>query len=315
MYAIGIDIGGMSLKGGIVSKQGEIIRKVTVKTVTGSRSRLMNSLFELTSDLLNNSPISRDQLKSVGVGVPGTVEPYEGHLIYSNNIKVSHVDIGAGISQRFAVGCAVENDANCAALGEMVFGCAKSMKNIVFITLGTGVGTGIVVNRKIHSGAGGAGGEGGHMVIKKGGLKCTCGRKGCWEAYASATALIRETTKAIKKYPDSLMSQIAKDEGKVSGRTAFRAAEKCDAQAINVVDQYIEDVACGITNLVNIFRPDAVIIGGGISNEGDFFINEIIKHVNRDSYGSTRNPATKIVRAELKNDAGILGAAALCLGN
>lgn len=183
----------------------------------------------------------------------------------------------------------------------------------MFVTLGTGVGTGIIVNGVLLEGKGGAGAEGGHTCLKIGGEPCSCGKRGCWEAYASATALIRQTTRAMEKNPSSLMHKFAAEEGKVSGKTAFLAAKAGDKAGQAVVDAYVKYVAEGIISMVNLFRPDCVLIGGGVSNEGDYFMKRVQRRVNRFSYGGKRNPRVEVRKAELKNDAGILGAVALCL--
>ncbi|MDR0696885.1 MAG: ROK family protein [Christensenellaceae bacterium] len=315
MYNIGIDIGGMSLKGGIVSLSGEIIKRATVETVVGDSDGLIQKTEELVVKLLTNSPVDNSQIKAIGLGIPGTIDNDAGIIVYSNNIKVENVKIRDRLSDKFKKTVYLENDANSAALGEVLFGGARGLNNIIFITLGTGVGTGIIVDGKILTGRGGAGAEGGHMVLRMGGEKCTCGRRGCWETYASAVALIRECRKSIDKHPDGLMAQIAKKDGKISGRTAFIAANQGDALGQKVVNSYIQHVSHGIINLVNIFRPDAIIIGGGVSNEGDAFINKIDSIVSKYSYGGARNPSVKVLKAQLLNDAGILGAAALCVRN
>ena len=205
----------------------------------------------------------------------------------------------------------VENDANCAALGEAVAGCGHGAKDFVAVTLGTGVGSGIIIDGKIVSGANNAGGECGHTVIVVDGEPCTCGRKGCWEAYASATALINQTRRAMEEYPDSIMHELAKEEGKVSGRTAFDAMRRGDIAGIKVVDKYCKYVACGLINLVNIFQPEIICIGGGICNEGETLLRPIRRYVESERYSVYSKIQSKICKAELGNDAGIIGAAIL----
>ena len=205
----------------------------------------------------------------------------------------------------------IENDANCAALGEAYAGCGNGAKDFVAVTLGTGVGSGVIIGGKIVNGVNYAGGECGHMVIVVDGEQCSCGRKGCWEAYASATALIRQTKKAMEEYPDSLMHKLAKEEGKVSGRTAFDAMRLGDIAGIKVVDDYIKYVACGLINIVNALQPEIICIGGGICNEGETLMKPLRRFVQSERYSIHSKIQTKIVKAELGNDAGVIGAALL----
>ena len=200
------------------------------------------------------------------------------------------------------------NDANVAALGEVVSGAAKGVKNAVMITLGTGVGGGIVIDGKIYEGQHSAGAELGHMMLIHDGEQCSCGRKGCWEAYASATALIRQTKRAMLEHPESIMNQMATQDT-VSGRTAFDAMRKGDKIAKDVVDKYIIYIAEGLVDIINIFRPEVLIIGGGICNEGDTLLVPLKKFVKEHVYGGDRNPEQVIEIAKLGNDAGIIGAA------
>lgn len=314
MYYIGIDIGGMSIKGGLVDEQGVIHVKEAVETKPERHyGEIAKDIAALCKRLaaLGNVPLS--DIKGIGMGIPGTINSEKGIITYANNINFSNVPIVEELKKYIDIPVKIGNDANCAALGETAFGSAKEYKNIVFITLGTGVGSGIIIDGKIFEGKDGAGAEAGHICLVLGGEPCTCGKKGCWEAYGSATALIRQTKRAAEKYPDSLLNKIIAEDGKVSGRTAFKAAKEGDEVGRRVVKRYMRYVAEGILSLVNIFRPDAVIVGGGVSNEGEYFIKSIQKFVTRYSYGGKINPYVKVIRAGLLNDAGILGAAALCL--
>ncbi len=205
----------------------------------------------------------------------------------------------------------VDNDANCAALGEAYAGCGNGAQDFVAITLGTGIGSGIIANGKIINGVNLAGGEFGHMVIVMDGEQCTCGRKGCWEAYASATALIRQTEESMKLHPDSIMHELAAKEGKVTGRTSFDAMRMGDIAGIRVVNNYIKYVACGLINIVNALQPEIICIGGGICNENETLLKPIRNYVQAERYSIHSKLQTKIVKAQLGNDAGIIGAAIL----
>lgn len=317
MYLIGIDVGGMSIKGGIVSSEGQIIYKTTVPTAekyTADYS-ISEDIRKVIDALLDGAKISVKEIKGVGIGQPGSIDSKRGVIRYSNNIALENVPVVDELKIYYDLPIFINNDANCAALGEYVFGAGKGFNDIVFVTLGTGVGTGFIIDGKLFEGRECAGTEGGHMQIdiSDSAQACSCGRKGCWEAYASATALMRQTKAAMNKYPDSLMHRLAEEEGKVSGKTAFEAAKKGDAAGQKVVDTYISYITSGLINLTNIFCPDAILIGGGISNEKEYLTDPIQKAINEERFGAAFNPYVEIKTASLKNDAGILGAAALAL--
>ena len=220
---------------------------------------------------------------------------------------MDHTPIAAELQKYIDLPVNVENDANAAAFGEYIVN-GGGVDNFVFITLGTGVGGGVIIDKKIYRGFNGVAGELGHVTLVHDGVLCTCGNKGCWEAYASVTALIRQTEEAMKNNPDSAMHKVAEKEGKVSGRTAFTAAKEGDKAAEAVVKQYIEYVADGIMGMINIFQPEKLVIGGGISKEGDYLLKPIIEYVDKYQYNRYM-PKTQISIATLFNEAGIIGAA------
>ena len=231
-------------------------------------------------------------------------------VTYSGNLNFKKVNVIKEFSKYCSRPAYLGNDANCAALGETKFGSGKGKKNSILITLGTGIGTGFILDGKIFEGNRGEGAEGGHICIKMGGEKCTCGRNGCWEAYASATALIREAEKAAKENPDSYLAKlVAENGGKANGRIPFAATEKGDEAGKKVIDKYILDVAEGIVNIINTFQPHAIVIGGGVSNAGDALLKPIEEYSKEHCYGGIFQ--TKISIAKLGNDAGIIGAAFL----
>ncbi|MCL2630558.1 MAG: ROK family protein [Firmicutes bacterium] len=312
-HYIGIDIGGMSCKAGVVNEKGEIVFRGSCPTKANAHySEIIKDIADLTTEVIKNAGLSLKDIQAVGMGIPGTIDSENGVIVYSNNISFKKVPVIKEFKKHIKLPVFIGNDANCAALGEVVFGSAKGLKDIVFITLGTGVGSGIILNGKIFAGKGGSGAEAGHMVIISGGDKCTCGRKGCWEAYASASALIKLTERMAKKEPLSRVAQIIKADGKASGETAFKASKEGDKLGQKIVAKYAKYVSDGIVNLVNIFRPDAVLVGGGISNQGDYFIDMLAKQADKASYGGKINPRPVIKSAGLLNDAGILGAVSLC---
>lgn len=314
MYYIGIDIGGMSIKAVLADETGKIFAKQSIETDPFAHySVTIKAIADLCRDVAQKAGVSIEDVKGVGMGIPGTIDSAKGIITYANNIHFENVPLVKEFGKHIKAPVYIGNDANVAALGEGVFGSGKGSQDVIFVTLGTGVGTGIITSGKILEGKGGAGGEGGHVTIKMGGVMCSCGKRGCWESYASATAVIRQTKQAMEKHPDSLMHQIAAQEGKVSGRTAFEAMKAGDKAGAKVVADYVKYVAEGIINLVNLFRPDVVCIGGGISNEGDYLMKRIERRVNRFSYGGKHNPKVTVKKAALLNDAGVLGAVALCL--
>ncbi|MDR2047255.1 MAG: ROK family protein [Clostridiales bacterium] len=316
MYIIGVDIGGMSVKGGIVGEDGKILCKAGVETKTASEPDvIIADTVSLINNLMQKARLKIGGIKGLGLGIPGAIDSKRGVIVYSNNINFINVPIVERLRGYFGeLPVFIGNDANAAALGEMRFGAARKYLNAVFVTLGTGVGTGIVIDGKLFEGVSSAGAEGGHTVIVADGEPCSCGRRGCFEAYASATALVRQTKAAMEKHPDSLMSVIAREKGRVNGRTAFLAAARGDVAAQEVINRYIGYVGEGIVNLANIFRPEVILIGGGVSNEGDALILPLQKIMDERCYGiHNGNPRVLVEKASLTNDAGILGAASLAL--
>lgn len=313
MYYIGIDIGGTTIKAGLVNAKGEILAKAKCDTLPERHySELVKDMYMLCEKLAENYDL--DKVKGIGMGCPGSVNGKKGIITYSGNLHFNNVNIIKEFQKYTKIPSFVNNDANCAALGEALFGQGKGAENAILITLGTGVGTGFIVNGKILEGKDGAGAEGGHICIKMSGEKCTCGEKGCWEAYASATGLIRLTKQEMERNPDSLMHKAAKENGgEIDGRTAFTAYKEGDKAAEKVVKKYVRYISTGLIILVNIFRPDIIMIGGGVSHEGDYFIKMIERTVRRHSFGGSRNKVCPIVRASLGNDAGIVGAAAIAM--
>ena len=316
MYYIGIDIGGMSIKGGLVTENGELVLKQSIVTrPTANEDVIIDDIHKLICSLLENKGLHEYQLSGVGIGVPGTVDGENGRVRFTPNINFKNTPLVEKLSARFQYKfpIRISNDANCAALGEAVWGGGGGVSDSITVTLGTGVGTGFYISGKLFEGVGGAGTEGGHIVIKTGGEKCGCGRRGCWEAYAAAPALIRQVEAAIAKNPDSVLAEIAKEETGVTGKTVFEAVEKGCPVAAKVLKKYVSYVGDGLVNLVNIFRPKVIIMGGGVSMAGDALIKPLQRYVSLHSFASKYSPKTKIVQAKLGNDAGIMGAATLTM--
>ncbi len=307
MYYIGVDLGGTNIAVGIVDENYNIVGKKSVKTISSRPfEEIVHDMAVCIRDILTQYDISEDDVASVGIGAPGSLDTENGIMVYANNFKDgTDIHISEMLRKEFDKPVRIGNDANVAALGEALAGAAKGHKNCVMITLGTGVGGGIIIDGKIYEGYRSAGAEIGHIVLIKGGEKCTCGRYGCWEAYASATALVKQTKAAIDRHPETIMSK----SGTVNGRTAFEAARKGDKTGLEVVKNYIEYIGEGLIDIVNVFRPEIIIIGGGICNEGDYLLKPLKEYVNKYAYGGKLNPEQEIVAARLGNDAGIIGAA------
>jgi len=311
MYYIGIDLGGTKIKGGIVDEEGQVVRKDSMPTGRTRKSEeIVNDICSLIKKLLSDANLSEKDIYSVGIGSPGSLDRERGIIIANFNLGFRYVAIREAIQKVIPVPVYVENDANCAAIAESVAGSAKGLDYAVLITIGTGIGGGIIINNKLYIGANGAAAELGHIVLKLNGEACTCGRKGCWEAYSSATALIRQTKAAAVKNPSSkILELVDGDLDKIDAKTAFDAARMGDETAIKVIDEYIDILAEGLANIVNIFQPDIIAIGGGVSKEGENLLAPLREKMKGRTFfiGDLKN--TQIVAAQMGNDAGIVGAA------
>ena len=314
MKYVGVDIGGTNLKAGLVDESGVLLatQKMKVASIADDEG-LAWTVASLVQELARTVNIPVSDVASVGVGVPGTVEIRSGSINYTCNLPLRNVPLRKLFRRYLSIPLYIENDANCAALAEYLVGAGRDSKRFVTVTLGTGVGAGIVHNGKIYHGANGMAGEVGHMVIQRDGLPCPCGRRGCWEQYASATALKRFTAEALAAHPDSILAQVvAENEGRVSGQSAFIAARRGDPVGQQVCDEYVDYLACGVVNVVNIFQPDTLAIGGGVSNEAEEqLLLPVRQRVARESIPCGRDRRTRIVKAELGNRAGLIGAALL----
>ncbi len=313
MYYLGIDLGGTNIAAGLVSADGKVMRKDSIPTRREADYReLVKDMAALMRKLLKDAGVREEEVKGVGIGSPGILDEKKGILIYASNLQNLK---GAPLVSEMEkyVNCPVYlgNDANVAALAESEAGAARGSRHSVTVTLGTGVGSGAVIDGKIYSGFNGAALELGHMVIVVDGEPCGCGRKGCWETYASATALVRQTRKAAREHPESMVNKLVDgDLSKINGRTAFDAARQGDEVGKLLVEQYIKYVAEGLINIISIFMPEVLVLGGGICNEGEYLLNPLKEHVLK-RFTNYVLPLTEIRLAQMGNDAGIVGAAML----
>ena len=312
MYRIGVDLGGTNIVSGVVNDNYQIIGKGSLKTNTPrAAEEIFADIVETIKTACSDARIDVSEIESIGIGTPGSVNKSEGLIEYANNLDFHKIPAAELINEKLpGIKVYLENDANCAALGEAIAGAGKGKKSFVAVTLGTGVGSGYVYDGKVVAGCNDAGGEFGHFVIKFDGEECNCGRRGCWESYASATALIKQTKAKMLQNSSSVMWELC--GGKIEnagGRTAFDAMRAGDADGREVVEKYIEYVAIGTVNIINALQPDLICFGGGISNEGENLLAPLRKYIEKYRYSRYAEIQTEICKAVLGNDAGIIGAA------
>lgn len=309
MYAIGVDVGGMSVKVGLVDENGKIVSQSRVKTEP-TPEKLIAKLVEQINTLLEEKSLTIKEIKGIGIGLPGAVD--RGVVVHLPNLDWTNVNIVEILKKSFDTEIKISNDANVAALGEVIYGSAKNYNDCIMFTLGTGVGGGIIIDKKLYEGGHSRGAELGHMTLILDGEPCTCGRNGCIERYVSATALIEQTKQAMLLDKESLMWEfVGGDINKVDGKTAFECSKKGDKSAEKVRDTYVHYLGESILNMLNIFRPDAFILGGGVSAQGKYLTDMVKEYCEKFEYGYPFSPKTEIITATLGNDAGIIGAAAL----
>lgn len=311
MIAIGIDIGGTSIKGAAIESNGKVFETFSMPFIKGEKGEnTIRKLAEIVKEYINRLNIE-NEVVGIGIGSPGTLDADNGIVEYANNLGWDHLHIADIFKEVLPYPVRLTNDANAAALGEARFGAGKEFNDIIMLTLGTGVGGGIIINGKLYEGNMHKAGELGHIVVQVDGEQCTCGRKGCLEAYASATALIRETKKAMLNDKNSLMWKVCPDIECVGGKTSFDAAKQGDKAAVQVLDNYVKYLGEGILNYCNIFRPNAIVLSGGVANAGDYLFDKLNQYVKERNYGYKMTPEVKILPAKLGYDSGKIGAAAL----
>jgi len=301
MMYIGIDVGGTNLKAGLVDETGKIVKVERVPLDFQGPEAFARTLAELAGK------VYREGVQWVGVGLPGAVDG--GDVRFTTNIPMENVPLAKLFRQHLDLPLLLGNDADCAAVGEFFCGAGRGTRDFAVVTLGTGVGAGLIVGGRLRGGA--ASSEAGHIVICQDGEPCNCGRRGCWERYASATGLIQQTKRAMEAHPESLLHELAAERG-VEGRTAFQAAEAGDETALAVCRGYVNYLASGLTSLINILRPEVAAIGGGVAAAPERLLLEPLREaVARESFSSHGGRITRVLPAELGNDAGIIGAAML----
>ena len=308
-YAIGIDLGGTNIAAGVVSEDYRLLAKESVPThAERPWQAIVADMTALAQGLIRSSGLDPADCVGIGVGNPGVCRGDTGEVVYANNLNWEHVPLGTEITRLAGYPCRIGNDANCAALGEAVAGAAKGCRSVVLITLGTGVGSGILMDGELVEGEDGVGAEFGHTTLISGGVRCTCGRQGCVESYVSATGLIRMGREAAEKHPESLLCK-----ENLTAYDVSDAKNRGDETAKAVVAQYETYLGEALTDLVNLLRPEMILIGGGVSGQGEALTDPLNDYVRANCYGREMSYVTRIATASLGNLAGIIGAAALCL--
>lgn len=306
MATIGIDVGGGSIKGALIDEKNQIIRQCSrINRINRESDEMAEDMADIIRELTED-----ETADAIGIGLPGTVDDEAGVVVYTPNVGFRQYDLRAAIKARTGHEVHLINDANAAAFAESRIGSAQGADSVVVVTLGTGIGGGVVINGKLLTGYTGAASELGHMVIVKDGEQCSCGRKGCFEAYASATALVRMAKKAMEEHPESKMNELAAKDGKVGARTAFDAYDAGDPVAAAVVSEYLDNLAEGLANLINIFFPEVIALSGGIANRGDSLIRALEERVYPRTHGSAYAlKRTKLAICSLGYESGMIGAA------
>lgn len=313
MYTIGIDLGGTNIAAAIVNESGVILRKDSVPTFKERPIEpIIKDMAILCKDLIEASGLKEEDISSIGIGSPGIADSERGILVVASNLNFDNTHVETEFRKHFDKKVYLANDANAAAYGEYISGAGEIYKDLVAITLGTGVGGGVIIDGKMIEGAFFGGAELGHVVMEVDGVPCNCGRKGCWESYSSATALIREAKKAAQANPDSTLNTLVDgDLEQMNAKIPFDAAQAGDTVAQGVVDYYLKYLASGLVNVINIFQPEVIVLGGGVSAQKDKLVTPLIELMTKEIYGGKEAFKTKIAIAELGNDAGIIGAAML----
>lgn len=308
MNYLGIDLGGTNIKGGVVTETGEVVREASRPThAEQGPEAIADGIAALIRELA-----AGESFGGAGLGCPGTVDDVSGEVVCAFNLGLIHYDLRGAIRARTGYELRLGNDANVAALAESAFGAGRGAHSTVVLTLGTGLGCGVVLEGRMLTGYTGAASELGHMVIAEDGAPCTCGRRGCFEAYSSATALIRMTKEAMDAHPESVLHAIARENGAVDGRTAFAAKERGDAAGAEVVGAYVKYLAAGVTNVINIFFPEIIAFSGGVANQGEALLAPLREEVERQAFGGRYvKKRTKLLRCTLGYQSGLIGAALL----
>lgn len=311
MKYIGVDLGGTNIVVGLIDQEGKIIKSISRPTIKERGVEpIFDDIFDMCNEIINEFKLDNTSLKGIGIGIPGIIDDKNGVIVYSNNIKIDNFNVREYAKGKIDYEIRMANDADSAALGEVVAGSAKGCSDAIVVTLGTGVGGGIIIGGKIFSGFYPGGAEVGHQIIEVNGRQCSCGNKGCFEAYSSASALILAAQKKAESNKDSLLYKLV--EGNLENMTAkipFDADQAGDKAGHEVIEEYLDHLAVGVSNLINVFKPEAILLGGGVCKQGENLTVPLKERINKLAYGGEL--VTEIKIASLGNDAGLIGAAML----
>lgn len=308
---IGIDLGGTNIAVGLTDDQGRLLCRHSNPTGVGrDREVILSDICRTAVETCQKYGIRPSEVDSIGIGVPGSVNKAECKMVFGTNLGMNQVYFEEVFRPEFDCPVYIDNDANCAALGECYGGAGVGCSNMVMVTLGTGIGGGLIFGGRIFSGCGDVAGEIGHMVIQVEGEPCNCGKRGCWETYASATAVIRMVREAMAQHPESALHAVAEEQGKIGAINLFLARDRGDAAAEEVFQRYVKYLAVGVGNLIAILQPERVVIGGGIIGQGEKLLAPLRKIVYSELM-QAEGKKTEIVAATAGNDAGMIGAAML----
>lgn len=314
-YYLGLDVGGTNLAAGVVTEKGEITARATVPSGRGIPiEEMVHRMVEVSREALQKAGLKKTEIDYWGIGMPSYINPKNNLLVHANCFGWKNVPILDYLKKETDIPIYIENDANCAAYGEILAGAGKLYDNAIVLTLGTGVGGGVILDRKIYAGADHMGGELGHTKLVFNGKQCTCGQYGCMESYCSARALAEMAREQMENVPktDSLLWELCRgNKEELTVKNIFEAEEAQDKLAIRLVNQYVRYLAAGISTFVTIFRPEVIILGGGVSNAGDAFFEKVNISLEEQTFAADEIGVPKVIRAKLTNDAGIIGAAML----
>lgn len=309
-YVIGIDLGGTNLKAGLVDKGGKITHRLSIKTnYNADPQAISNQIFELIDEIIKEAHVKKSDIIGVGLGSPGLIDKKGETIIFSPNLpRWRNIPIKLLVTERFSMPCVLENDANAAAWGEKWVGAGKDVSSLVMLTLGTGIGGGIVIGNKLWRGANNVAAEIGHMIIQMDGPKCSCGNNGCIEAYASATAMVRRFKELLK----SGVSSSLKDSREITAKIINDAAFQGDKASLDVIEETGRYLGIALVNIMHILNPEMIVLTGGMIGSGELLMNPI-RQVTKQKAFEASYKDTKIVFSQLGNDAGIIGAAGCLL--
>ncbi len=310
-WYVGIDLGGTKIGAGLVNTQGRVLVQDYCETlVSQGREAVIGRMVDAIRRVIGSSHIALDQIAAIGIGSPGPLDIPQGLILESPNLPaLHHTPIRQILAEALNIPTFLENDANAAAIGEYLYGAGRGTRHMIYITVSTGIGGGLILDGKIYQGATGGGGEVGHMTLLPNGPRCGCGNRGCLEALASGTAIARAGQELVQRGAPTRIAGLTQERsGQVTAKDVVDAMYQGDPFAQDIVDQAMYYLGWGVASLVNLFNPQIVVIGGGLSNLGDRLLSPVRRGVDLHAYPSAARQV-QIRLAELGNQVGIVGAA------